>query len=376
MAFEQILRKTWRDNILFSVLVELTYRCNLDCFFCYNDLGLRGEPLRTEQYFDFFAELRDLQVLHLTLSGGEPLAHPDFLRLGARARDLGFVVRVKSNGHALRGETARRLRDEVDPFLVEVSLHGANAATHDRQTRVPGSFDRLLANLREALDLGLRIKINSTMTAWNEGEIEEMLALADSLGVRLQFDPEVTPRDDGGREPLAISPSRAGVARLFALQAARARALSAGEVAGAGGALHVAKGGDDGTLPATAEKHCGAGSAGIAVDPYGNVYPCVQWRRPVGNLHQQSIGEIWTSSAGLREVRELTTRAKHVVDAYGPAGGLMSFCPGSAVMRTGDPLQVYPDALRRMEILGEVIGVTTGEGMNKQGKRPLLPILP
>jgi len=346
MGFEQILQKTWRDNILFSVLVELTYRCNLDCFFCYNDLGLRGEPLRTDQYFAFFAELRDLQVLHLTLSGGEPLAHPDFLRLGARARELGFVVRVKSNGHALRGAAARRLRDEVDPFLVEVSLHGATAATHDRQTRVPGSFDRLVANLREALALGLRIKVNSTLTAWNEEEIEGMLSLADGLGVALQFDPEVTPRDDGDREPLAVSPSRAGVARLFAVQAARARALAP---------LAVSKGGDDGTLPAPVEKHCGAGSAGVAVDPYGNVYPCVQWRRPVGNLHRQSIREIWTTSIGLREVRELTTRAKELVDSYGPAGARMSFCPGSAVTRAGDPLQIYPDALRRMEVLGEVL---------------------
>ena len=140
MSFAGVLRKTWSDNLLFSALVELTYRCNLDCFFCYNDLGLQGEPLRTEQYFRFFEELRDLQVLNLTLSGGEPLAHPDFLRLGARARELGFVVRVKSNGHALRGEMARRVRDEIDPFLIEVSLHGATAATHDRQTRVPGSF--------------------------------------------------------------------------------------------------------------------------------------------------------------------------------------------------------------------------------------------
>jgi MoaA/NifB/PqqE/SkfB family radical SAM enzyme len=362
MGFEQILQKTWRDNILFSVLVELTYRCNLDCFFCYNDLGLRGEPLRTEQYFDFFADLRDLEVLNLTLSGGEPLAHPDFLRLGARARELGFVVRVKSNGHALRGEAARRLRDEVDPFLIEVSLHGATAATHDRQTRVPGSFDRLLANLREALDLGLRIKINSTLTAWNEEETEGMLALADSLGLPLQIDPEVTPRDDGGREPLAISPSRAGVARMFALQAARA---SAGE------ALAVAKGADDGTLPAAVEKHCGAGSAGVAVDPYGNVYPCVQWRRPVGNLHRQSIREIWTSSAGLREVRDLTTRAKGLVDSYGPSGALMSFCPGSAATREGDPLRIYPDALRRMEILGEVLR----EGADAATKRAVLPIV-
>jgi mycofactocin biosynthetic radical S-adenosylmethionine protein MftC len=360
MGFEQVLRKTWRDNILFSVLIELTYRCNLDCFFCYNDLGLRGEPLSTGQYFDFFAELRDLQVLNLTLSGGEPLAHPDFLRLGARARELGFVVRVKSNGHALRGEAARRLRDEVDPFLVEVSLHGATAATHDRQTRVPGSFDRLLANLREALDLGLRIKINSTLTAWNEGEIEGMLALAGSLGVPLQFDPEVTPRDDGDRGPLAIAPSRAGVARLFALQAERSGELPAPP-------MSLAKGGDDGTLPAAVGKHCGAGSAGIAVDPYGNVYPCVQWRRPVGNLHRQSIREIWTGSAGLREVRELTARAKELVDSYGPAGALMSFCPGTAATREGDPLRIYPDALRRMETMSEALAAK---------KRPLLPIIP
>jgi MoaA/NifB/PqqE/SkfB family radical SAM enzyme len=375
MGFEQIVQKTWRENILFSVLVELTYRCNLDCFFCYNDLGLRGEPLTTEQYFDFFADLRDLQVLHLTLSGGEPLAHPDFLRLGARARELGFVLRVKSNGHALRGEALRRLLAEVDPFLVEVSLHGANAATHDRQTRVPGSFDRLLANLREALDLGLRIKINSTMTAWNEDEVEPMLALADSLGVALQFDPEVTPKDDGDREPLSISPSRAGMARLFALQAERAAWAQA--MSPAGPAMAVAKGGDDGTLPAPAGKHCGAGSAGVAVDPYGNVYPCVQWRRPVGNLHRQSIREIWAGSTGLREVRELTTSARDVVGAYGPAGGLMSFCPGSAVTRTGDPLQVYPEALRRMELLSEVLGVAGTKEVTKEARpKGPLPILP
>ncbi|HVR06718.1 MAG TPA: radical SAM protein, partial [Thermoanaerobaculia bacterium] len=147
MSFERLLLRTWSENRLFSVLVELTYRCNLDCFFCYNDLGLRGRPLSLTQYYEFFADLRDLEVLNLTLTGGEPLAHPEFLRLGARARELGFVVRIKSNGHALRGTMARRIREEIDPFLIEVSLHGATAAVHDRQTREAGSFDRLLANL-------------------------------------------------------------------------------------------------------------------------------------------------------------------------------------------------------------------------------------
>ncbi|HVT58048.1 MAG TPA: radical SAM protein [Thermoanaerobaculia bacterium] len=401
MGFEQVVLKSWRENLLFSVLVELTYRCNLDCFFCYNDLGLRGAPLATEQYYRFFADLRDMEVLNLTLSGGEPLAHPDFLRLGARARELGFVVRIKSNGHALRGEMARRVRDEIDPFVIEVSLHGATAEVHDRQTRVAGSFQRLLANLEEMQRLGLRVKINSTLTAWNEHQIEEMLDLAEALGMPLQFDPDVTPRDDGDREPLRVTASAAGVLRLFSAMAERAArragaegALEAAAVAvapaasataansaaptGAAGTgrgaravapgAAVARGADDGLIPTPARKHCGAGSSGIAVDPYGNVYPCVQWRRPVGNLREQSIVEIWAASRGLREVRELTVKAKEMIDGYGSGGAYLSFCPGNAAVLTGDPLRIYPAAERRREL-------TEQWQRSEEKKKALLPVL-
>lgn len=374
MSLARILRKTWEENLLFSALVELTYRCNLDCFFCYNDLGLAGRPLSREQYLAFFADLAEMGVLNLTLSGGEPLAHPDFLTLGRRARELGFVVRVKSNGHALRGELARRVKEEVDPFLVEVSLHGATPETHDRQTRVPGSFARLLQNLEEMRALGLRVKVNSTLTAWNEGEIEAMFDLVESLGLAFQVDPEVTPRDDGSREPLSVAPTKEGVRRLFAVQAERARraeeaaiAQSGATVAQAGAvATAIQKTGDDGTMPVVTRKHCGAGSSGIAVDPYGNVYPCVQWRRPVGNLHERSIRDIWTGSRDLEDIRGLTVRAKQVIETYGPNGPLLNFCPGSAATLTGDPLAVYPEAERRMKLAREA---------QEAGKRTLLPIV-
>lgn len=352
MAFEQIIRKTRTENILFSVLVELTYRCNLDCYFCYNDLDLKGVPLSTAQYFRFFEDLREMQVLYLILTGGEPLAHPDFMALGRKARELGFVVRIKSNGHALRGKLARSIKEEIDPYLIEVSLHGARPETHDRQTRVPGSFERLMANLEEMLAVGLRVKLNSTLTAYNEGEIAEMFAIADRLGVRLQFDPEVTPRDDGDGSPLSITASSEGLRRLFRLE--RERAERARARAGEPDSPEVLRQTDDFMLTPAGEKHCGAGSAGIAVDPYGNVYPCVQWRRPAGNLHQSSIQQIWAGSATLAEVRQLTVDAKELVASFGARGPLLAFCPGSAALSTGNPLGVYSAARRRMEIAEEV----------------------
>ena len=160
--------------------------------------------------------------MHLTLSGGEPLAHPDFFTIGKRARELGFVTRIKSNGHALRGEILRRVKREVDPFLVEISLHGALAKTHDRQTRVSGSFDRLISNLAEMREAQLRVKLKCALTQWNEREIEGMFAIADKFEMPLVIDPEVTPRDNGDLEPLQLTASPEGLKHLVAVQSRRA----------------------------------------------------------------------------------------------------------------------------------------------------------
>ncbi len=344
MKFNDTLARTWRENILFSVLVELTYRCNLNCFFCYNDTALNGVPLATEQYFRFFEDLRDLGTLDLTLSGGEPMAHPEFFTLGRKARELGFLVRVKTNGHALRGKLLQRMREEVDPFILEISLHGASSETHDRQTRVPGSFARLMANLREAQALGLRLKLNAPLTVWNEREIGAMYALADALDVPLLVDPQITGRDDGDLEPLQISPSREGVTRLFELQRQRAAAIHGNRESPADDVVGDA----DETAPVAGAKHCGAGSSTIVVDPYGNVYPCVQWRRRVGNLHEQSIQTLWNHSGELAEVRRIAVEVKEAVDRHNTPG--FAFCPGSAEHETGSPTRLYPIARLMLEL--------------------------
>ncbi|HKR64163.1 MAG TPA: radical SAM protein [Thermoanaerobaculia bacterium] len=334
MSYDAIVARSWNDNQLSSVLFELTYRCNLDCFFCYNDLGLRGTPLTFAQYDACLRDLASMNVLNVTLSGGEPLAHSDFFRIGALARELGFVVRVKSNGHALRGELAQRLRDEVDPFVIEVSLHGARAETHDRQTRVAGSFVRLLENLREMLDLGLRLKVNSTLTSWNENETAEMYALCDELGLPLRFDLQVSPRDDGDRTPLDVAPTAEGIRKLIAIENLRYTA-------------HPAQRAEGVTTPKIT-KHCGAGSAGIAIDPYGNVYPCVQWRRAAGSLHETSISAMWESA--FDPFRRETEAAAGVVAAH-PRGRLLNFCPGLADVLTGSATRVPEEMERVAEIV-------------------------
>ncbi|MFC1665042.1 radical SAM/SPASM domain-containing protein [Pseudomonadota bacterium] len=344
MSYQQLLQKCLGNNVLYTAMFELTYRCNLDCFFCYNDRGLQGKLLSLQDYIRVFDDLIALGTMNITLTGGEPLAHPQFFDIGVAARQRGFTIKIKSNGHALRGGLLGRIKEELDPLLIETSLHGACAESHDKQTRVPGSFDRLLENLKQVRSMGIRIQVNSSLTRWNEGEIEKMYALTDEMGLAHNFSPEVTPRDDGDKTPLDIAPSEASVFKLLDIQAKRARnqRLERADVVPTFTGEDKIKGVKD------SGKQCGAGSVGIAVDPIGNVYPCIQWRRSMGNLHQQSIKEIWTESAMVKEIRDLTIQAKSKNRKYGEPGKRMAYCAAMAEITTGDPLRIYPLAKLRL----------------------------
>ncbi len=71
MTVDQIMARTWDENILFSVLFELTYTCNLNCFYCYNDLGSRGEPLTLDEYEGVLRELAKMQKIFVLDEVGE-----------------------------------------------------------------------------------------------------------------------------------------------------------------------------------------------------------------------------------------------------------------------------------------------------------------
>ena len=317
-----IKNKIRREGVLHEAMLELTYRCNLDCFFCYNDRKLQGDPLTVGDYERVLDELRDMGVLFLALTGGEPLVHRDFFAIGSAARDRGFAIRVKTGAHGLAGRLAERLKQEVDPLQTEISLHGATADAHDRQTRVPGSFDKLMAAVPELLSLDLRPAFVTTLTAWNEHQVEEMFDLADGLGVRLRFQGPVAPRDDGDTTPFAIQPSPAGWDRLT--EVSRERRGSEDDTA--------VRWVSDTPVAEEADSkspHCGAGSEEVLINPYGEVFPCLHMRNSAGNVHSRSIKEIWNSVV-FRDARDRVSRATDRLADEGPLHllGAPVYCPG------------------------------------------------
>lgn len=338
MGFAEFSLKNWDQCRLSSALIELTYRCNLDCSFCYNDVGRRGEPLSLSDYQVLLRGLADLNTLSVTFSGGEPTAHPHFFQIGACAKELGFVIRIKSNGHALRQKMAARIKEQIDPYIIDISLHGACAATHDRLTRVHGSFDRLMENLRVLRDTGLRLQLNTPLTCLNAEEVPAMFDLADDLGVELKIYPSLSPRDNGDRSPLALSITAAQRKKVDNFLKQRA----ANRAAGAANTRHSSRRYSSKPAPSAGKMNCGAGTSSLVVDPFGNVVACVEWRYPLGSIYEQSIQEIWAGSPQLKAVRQLNAKARETRDSIRTTHGPVSFCPGLALRLTGNPTTPYP----------------------------------
>lgn len=307
------LRKVREQRVLHEAMLELTYNCNLDCFYCYNDRGKPGQPLSLDQYRALLEDLARMQTLFLTFTGGEPMVHPHFFELGGIARELGFVVRVRTNGHTLGAKQCARLKHEVDPYMVEISLHGATAATHDKQTRVAGSFERLVRNIGHAQQAGLRLSAVCTPTAWNEHEIDAMLALCDGIGLPLRFQGPLAPRDNGDLAPLVIQP-REDTWRLIEQRMGERNDRPVLECEP-----------EDGQEAERAM--CGVGVSGVDIDPYGNVQACMHLQESAGNLHEQSIEDIWLNSPLFGRARARSVAAAAAVGEDGPRQlGAPVFC--------------------------------------------------
>ena len=80
----------------FGLLAELTYACPLHCPYCSNPLNLGDyrEELTTAEWQQVLAEARELGVLQLHLSGGEPLQRRDLVEIVRTASELGLYTNL------------------------------------------------------------------------------------------------------------------------------------------------------------------------------------------------------------------------------------------------------------------------------------------
>ncbi|MBN1385441.1 radical SAM protein [Candidatus Woesearchaeota archaeon] len=167
------------------VYYDITMACNLRCKTCLNS---SGEPdkdeLDTEQSLRTIDGLTSAGVFEVRLSGGEPTFRDDWGLILNHAKERGLIISLNTNG-VFSDRTLKKLI-ELKPDETTVSLDGARDL-HDR-IRGPGKYDRSCAAIQAMNEAGLRVTINSVMTASTSmADIEELTAVADRYCQDISF---------------------------------------------------------------------------------------------------------------------------------------------------------------------------------------------
>ncbi len=319
--YDVLLARLRAKHVPFTVLWELTHRCNLACVMCYN--VARAEPeLTTAECLDVLAQLAAAGALRLIFTGGEILTRRDFFALAGRARELGFALDLKTNGTLLIPETADRIA-ALAPVQVDISLLSATSETSDAVMGGRDTLRRIVRGVRLLQERGVRVKLNTLLLDWNIAERQAMFDMAVELGVYYEQTFKISPTDEGRAKASEHQLSTAQMTHLFLADRTPFVPQSA----------------------AASRRTCQVGLASCLISPYGVVYPCNELRIPAGRLageRRQRFSHIWADAPILHQLRSQHTFANLADCRVCPISAYCEGrCAGLAWKEAGDPYAAH-----------------------------------
>ena len=309
--------KAFELGIPLSAHLDITYRCNERCEHCYLDHEDKGE-MSLDEIKRLLDQLAEAGVFFLVISGGEPLLRRDAYEILAYARKLRFNVKLKTNAVLIGEKEAARLRD-LNIEQIQISVYSHRPEVHDGITLLPGSHRRTIDAIRFLRAQKLKVTVANVLMRQNAADADAVHALAAELGAHYTLDPTITPMMNGDVSVLKMRIEPDVLNQVFHNQALVG---SVEEFCAPPAAV------DDSVLDGVP---CSAGHTAAYISPYGDVFPCVQFPLPSGNVRRQRFIDIWQDSPELNEVRGIHARDLPTCSSCTHLGSCTR-CPGLAYM--------------------------------------------
>ena len=282
-----------------ALIAEITHRCPLHCVYCSNPLQMAGaqSELATDTWLRVWREAATLGVLHLHLTGGEPLARPDLTELIAGARAAGLYTNLITSGIGL---SEPRLASLVEAGLdhIQVSFQDSRevAANWIAGAKAHALKIELSRNIRKHK---IAFTVNLVVHRQNLDHLEEMISFLEELQPDRM---EIAHAQYYGwalENRTSLLPTRAQLDRAVKTVAEAEARLS--------GKIRI-----DSVVPdyyARYPKSCmgGWGRRLILIDPAGKALPChaagVIPGLEFDNVSARSLEWIWQESSAFRKFR-------------------------------------------------------------------------
>ncbi len=288
-------------GIPLSGTFELTPCCNLSCKMCYvrkprQEVEAEGGLMPASRWIELAEKARDMGMLYLLLTGGEPLTHPQFKEIYTACRNMGLVVSINTNGTMLDDDMLDFLAANP-PAKVNMSLYGASRETYEGLCGVPEAFDRAIYALKGMKARGITVKLNYSVTRYNCGDMAKIIALARENDVNIQTATYMFPplRRDGtqvGKND-RMSPEEDAAAHVRSERLRMSREefckLAQARLNRLEGTL------EDNECMDTPNEHirCRAGSTAFWINWSGDMTACGMWPVSAANVCRDGFENAW-----------------------------------------------------------------------------------
>lgn len=283
---------------------DITFRCNAKCIYC-DRWKIKKNELTTMEALKIIKELGDMRVWMISFNGGEPLLRKDIGILIKAARKMGILVDINTNGFLLK----RRAKELIEAGIntISVSVESDKAKEHDKIRNCKGLFDALEEGINETkkLNKNVIIKVRANVGKNNYKNLRNYI---DSWKNKV--------------DEIVLQPIHECEANFFKINK-DLRFNKSDEEEFKEEYLTLIKEYKMGNLfykefpsfffnkqDLWKRYLCFAGSFYIQIDPEGNVHPCNEYIKKVGNLKEKSFKNIWFGKK-IKEFRKLVRQHKN-----------------------------------------------------------------
>lgn len=261
--------------------IAITDRCPQNCDYCYNK-NREGRPMDTETILRVARELKEMGMVWLGLTGGEPLLNNDIVRI-VESVSGDCAVKLFTTGCTLTDRLAADLKN-AGLFSVSVSLDHWDAAIHDAARNYKGAFREALRSIEifrnvGGLDVGVSAVLTPAMI--RSDDTEKFIRFLEGLGIDEAWLSEAKPTVEAFWDD-----------RYVAHEEDRLRLVKFQDEYNAGGKMTINY---LGHFEGRECFGCNAGHKMVYVDAFGEVSPCVFTPMSFGNVHDRDIDEIFAN---------------------------------------------------------------------------------
>lgn len=282
-----------QSEFLRSIHIEIADACNERCIHCYIPNEHKNNVIDSALFYRIVEEGRKMNIIHVTLSGGEPLLHKDIVGFLKKCRELELSVNVLSNLTLLTDDIISEMKRNI-LLSVQVSLYSMDAAVHDSITKLNGSFEKTKAGILRLCDEGIPVQISCPIIKQNKDSYVDVLHWGWAHNIGVATEPVIFAAYDHSGCNLENRLPIEEVDDVLTVQMQEGYAESFRKMA------------EEKEKLTRDDPICSVCRYSFCVAANGKVFPCAGWQNNVmGDLNYQSVQEVWETSEKIQKLRTI-----------------------------------------------------------------------